>query len=123
MTLAELERELVSITRTEPLGMRRARAAVAAAEAITLDYDHPVDGAGVRQQFAEWTAAARQALDDVTATRRNDEGLDGDDLRWQIERDVEWAYGKIEGLAELAAHALGQHSPDGDGAKFCPASY
>lgn len=36
MTLAALERELLEISRVEPLGMRRARAAVAAA-ATTLE--------------------------------------------------------------------------------------
>ena len=118
MTLAALERELLEISRVEPLGMRRARAAVAAA-ATTLEYDHPVDGDGVRALWREWTEAAKSALDDVTAARRNDDGLGAEDQAWALERDIEYAYGKIEGLAELAAHAGGKHSPD-DG-KFCPA--
>ena len=102
MQVEELARELADITRAEPLALRRSRRALKAAREFR-------PAAGIAGTWAAAVSEAGEALDRVTAARRNEEGLDGYDLHWEREKAIEGAYNDLEALAELAEHAAGRH--------------
>ena len=104
--LPDVEHAIVAIgnvVNEEPLRMRPARAALKA-----------LDSSGWRPQLVR---TAIGALDDLTATRRNDEGYDSTTLSYEIERAERYAYNDLEALEAIGQHELGNHA--GKQYSFC----